>query len=359
MNSVRVDRDGHGEAGGGRGTVVLVGGGLGGSLLAILLGRAGYAVRGIEMRPDPRAGPPQGGRSINLALSARGLAALDRVGLAREILSLAVPMRGRMIHSQDGRTAFQPYGTSDDQVNNSVSRADLNIALLSAAERLPHVRLSFGQRFQAVDPEMGEVTALDAASGAPRTIQGDVVIGADGAYSAVRRQLAQQDRFDYQQSFLSHGYKELSIPPSHDGGFRLEKNALHIWPRGGFMMIALPNRDGSFTCTLFLPFERENGFAALATEADVRRFFDRHFPDAVPLMPDLARECLTHPTGSMVTIRCRPWHRGGRVGLIGDACHAVVPFHGQGANAAFEDCLVLDECIRRHAPDWEAVFAQF
>jgi kynurenine 3-monooxygenase len=339
--------------------VVLVGGGLGGSLMAILLGRAGYAVRGIEMRPDARAGPPQGGRSINLALSARGLHALERVGLAREILSLAVPMRGRMIHSQDGRTAFQPYGTSDDQVNNSVSRADLNIALLNAAERLPDVRFSFGQRVRAVDLERGEVTALDTATGAARTIRGDVVIGADGAFSAVRRQLAKQDRFDYQQAFLSHGYKELSIPPSGDGGFRLEKNALHIWPRGGFMMIALPNRDGSFTCTLFLPFEGENGFAALTTEADVRRFFDRHFPDVVPLMPGLAEECLTHPTGSMVTIRCRPWHGGGRVGLLGDACHAVVPFHGQGANAAFEDCLVLDECIRRHAPDWGAAFAAF
>lgn len=342
-----------------KGAVVLVGGGLGGSLMAILLGRAGYAVGGIEMRPDPRVGTPQGGRSINLALSARGLHALDRVGLAGEILNLAVPMRGRMIHSQDGRTAFQPYGTSDDQVNNSVSRADLNIALLNAAERLPDVRFSFGQRFQAADLETGEVTAVDAATGAARTFQGDVVIGADGAFSAVRRQLAKQDRFDYQQAFLSHGYKELSIPPTGEGGFRIEKNALHIWPRGGFMMIALPNRDGSFTCTLFLPFEGENGFSALATEADARRFFDRHFPDAVPLMPNLAEECRTHPTGSMVTIRCRPWHRGGRVGLLGDACHAVVPFHGQGANAAFEDCLVLDDCIRRHAPDWEAAFAAF
>lgn len=342
-----------------KGEVVLVGGGLGGSLMAILLGKAGYAVRGIEMRPDARAGQAQGGRSINLALSARGLHALERVGLAREILGLAVPMRGRMIHSQEGRTAFQPYGTSVDQVNNSVSRADLNVALLNAAERLPHVRFSFGLRAQAVDPERGEVTALDTATGAARAIRGDVIIGADGAFSAVRRQLAKQDRFDYQQAFLSHGYKELSIPPTGDGGFRLEKNALHIWPRGGFMMIALPNRDGSFTCTLFLPFDGENGFAALATEADVRRFFDRHFPDAVPLMPNLTGECLTHPTGSMVTIRCRPWHRGGRVGLLGDACHAVVPFHGQGANAAFEDCLVLDECIRRRAPDWEAIFTDF
>jgi len=348
-----------GKAGPGKGTVVLVGAGLGGSLMAILLGRAGYSVRGIELRPDPRTGPPEGGRSINLALSARGIHALEQVGLARDVLAMGVPMRGRLIHSQDGRTSFQPYGTAADQVNNSVSRADLNVILLDAAERLPDVRFSFGHKCQGVDPETGEVTSLDTATGETRRLRGDVVLGADGAFSVVRRSLLKQDRFDYQQAFLSHGYKELTIPPASGGGFPLEKNALHIWPRGGFMMIALPNRDGSFTCTLFLPFEGDHSFAALATEAKARHFFEREFPDAVRLMPDLAAQYAANPTGSMVTIRCSPWRRGGRVGLLGDACHAVVPFHGQGANAAFEDCLVLDDCIRRHAPDWDTVFALF
>ena len=341
------------------GTVVLVGAGLGGSLMAVLLGKAGYAVRGFELRPDPRRGPLEAGRSINLAISARGLHALEQVGLAREILSMAVPMRGRMIHSPDGRTAFQPYGTSPDQVNNSVSRGDLNVALLNAAEKFPDVRFSFGYRCQGVDLDSGEVSLLDTGTAQERSVGGDVVIGADGAFSVVRRQLMKQDRFEYLQSFLSHGYKELTIPPGPGGRFLLERNALHIWPRGGFMMIALPNRDGSFTCTLFLPFEGQNSFAALTSEAEVRRFFETTFPDAEPLMPDLGVQYSAHPTGSMVTIRCSPWRSRGRVGLLGDACHAVVPFHGQGANAAFEDCVALDDCIRRHAPDWEAVFASF
>jgi kynurenine 3-monooxygenase len=342
-----------------KGTVVLVGAGLGGSLVAILLGRAGYRVRGFELRPDPRQEQAQGGRSINLALSARGMHSLEQAGLADEILAMAVPMRGRMIHAPDGTTAFQPYGTRKEHVNNSVSRAELNIALLNAAEKSPDVRIAFGQKCQEVNPESGSVTLLDTASGATRQVEGEVVIGADGAYSLVRRRLMKQDRFDYEQSFLSHGYKELTIPAGPGGRFLLERNALHIWPRGGFMMIALPNRDGSFTCTLFLPFEGENSFAALAAEKDVRRFFETNFPDALTLLPDLSGEYFGNPTGSMVTVRCSPWRAGARVVLLGDACHAVVPFHGQGANAAFEDCLVLDECVRRHAPDWETVFASF
>ncbi len=347
-----------GSAGGGRGTVVLVGAGLGGSLLAILLGRAGYTVRGFELRPDPRSQSIQAGRSINLALSARGIHALEQAGLANEVLSMAVPMRGRMIHPAADRTAFQPYGTRADQVNHSVSRGELNLALVNTAEKLPNVRFDFNHKCEAVDPDRGEVTLAEGGRGGRLSVAGDVVIGADGAFSVVRRQLMKQDRFDYSQSVLSHGYKELTIPAGPGGRFLLEKNALHIWPRGGFMMIALPNRDGSFTCTLFLPFDGENSFASLQTAAEVERFFACVFPDALPLLPDVAGQYSTNPTGSMVTIRCSPWrHR--RVVLLGDACHAVVPFHGQGANAAFEDCLVLDDCVRRYAPDWEAAFAVF
>ena len=348
-----------GSAGPGQGTVVLVGAGLGGSLLAILLGRAGYAVRGFDLRPDPRSQPIQAGRSINLALSARGIHALEQAGLAREVLAMAVPMRGRMIHAAGGRTDFQPYGTRADQVNHSVSRGELNLALVNAAEKLPNVRFEFGHKCEAVDPDRGEVLLAESGSGRRLGVEGDVVVGADGAFSVVRRHLMKQDRFDYSQSFLSHGYKELTIPPGPGGRFLLEKNALHIWPRGGFMMIALPNRDASFTCTLFLPFAGENSFASLLTGAEVERFFASAFPDALPLLPDLAGQYAANPTGSMVTIRCSPWRHRGRVVLLGDAGHAVVPFHGQGANAAFEDCVVLADCLRRHAPDREAAFASF
>ncbi len=347
------------EPAGGRGTITLVGAGLGGSLMAILLGREGYTVRGFEMRPDPRADPRAGGRSINLALSARGMHALGEAGLLDAITALAVPMRGRMIHAPSGETAFQPYGTAAWHANHSVSRADLNIALLNAAERFPNVRYSFGSKCVDVDPDTATLTLLDAATGRGTDVRSDAIIAADGAYSAVRRQLQARDRFDYRQSYLTHGYKELTIPAGADGAFRLEKNALHIWPRGGFMMIALPNIDGSFTCTLFWPFEGPNSFAALADERDVVRFFEKNFSDASPLMPDLAAEYFRNPTGSLVTISCSPWHEAGRVLLLGDACHAVVPFHGQGANAAFEDCVVLRDCLREHAADLGTAFAAF
>jgi kynurenine 3-monooxygenase len=338
---------------------VLVGAGLGGALMANLLGRAGYAVRGFEMRPDPRRGPAPGGRSINLALSARALHALRQVGLDGRIVEIGIPMRGRMIHPPDGRTAFQPYGTAPEHANHSVSRAGLNLALIEAAEALPGVRFEFGMKCESVDAEAGTATFTAVAGGRPATARGDFIVGADGAFSAVRGRMQRQERFDYQQAYLSHGYKELTIPPLPGGRFALEPNALHIWPRGGFMMIALPNRDASFTCTLFWPFEGPNSFAALRSDAEVRRFFADIFPDAAPLMPDLGAEYARNPVGSLVTIRCRPWRERDRLVLLGDACHAVVPFHGQGANAAFEDCIVLDECLRRFAADRETAFAEY
>ena len=349
-------------SGGANGIVVQVGAGLGGALMSILLGRAGFAVRAFELRADPRRGPLVGGRSINLALSARGLHALSRVGLLDRVLEMGVPMRGRMIHDARGRTAYQPYGTEAAHANHSVSRADLNIILLDAAEREPNVRFAFGRKCVGVDPDAPSATFEDAAgAGAPETVRGDVVLGTDGAFSVVRRRMQRLDRFDFSQDYLSHGYKELTIPPGPGGTFLMERNALHIWPRGGTMMIALPNRDGSFTCTLFWPHEGPDSFAALRTRDDVERFFAREFPDAVALLPDLAGQYMANPVGSLVTIRCRPWHHRGRVALLGDACHAVVPFHGQGANCAFEDCVVLDEVVRERAgpPDWERVFTRF
>lgn len=335
-------------------TIVQIGAGLGGTLAAIFLGRAGHEVRGYELRPDPRQGPLVGGRSINLALSSRGLGALEKAGLLERVLALAVPMRGRMIHDLRGRTAFQPYGTEAGHANHSVSRAELNVLLLDAAEKERNVRFAFGRRCVDVDPDAPSASFEDG-----ETVRGDVVLGTDGAWSVVRRRLQRLDRFEYSQAFLSHGYKELTIPSGPNGAFLLEREALHIWPRGGFMMIALPNRDGSFTCTLFWPHDGPNSFGTLADAAAVTRFFATHFPDALPLFPDLPEQYATNPVGSMVTIRCRPWHQDGKVALLGDAAHAVVPFHGQGANCAFEDAVVLDACVRAHAPDWSRVFDLF
>ena len=242
---------------------------------------------------------------------------------------------------------------------NSVSRLGLNIALLDAAEREPNARLVFGRRTVDVDLDRARLVLQETGTGTRSTVEGARIVGADGAFSAVRGRMEQLERFDYQQSYLEHGYKELTIPAGPGGKFRMEPNALHIWPRGGYMMIALPNADGTFTCTLFWPFEGENSFAVLGDGEAVLAHFQRNFPDAAPLMPVLQEEYFANPVGSLVTVRSRPWHYRDRVVLLGDACHAVVPFYGQGANAAFEDCVVLDECIRRHAPDWGAAFADY
>ncbi len=333
----------------------IIGGGLAGSLMAVYLGRRGYDVQVFERRPDPRRAGAEGGRSINLAISTRGLHALEQVGLRDQVLAMAVPMRGRMIHALDGELTFQPYGTRDQAIN-SVSRGGLNQLLLDAAEKTAGP-VQFQHRLEEMDLETKTLTFATPTTSS--VVDGGVVIGADGAFSAVRSQLQRRERFDYSQEYLAHGYKELYIPPASGGGFRMEPNALHIWPRGGFMMIALPNFDGSFTCTLFWAFEGENSFANLATEADVTRFFTATYPDAVPLMPALTQDFFNNPTSSLVTIRCAPWHYRDRVVLAGDAAHAVVPFYGQGANAAFEDCVVLDECLERFAGDRTRAFTEY
>jgi kynurenine 3-monooxygenase len=337
----------------------IVGAGLSGALMACYLGRAGYRLHLIERRSDPRATGGGEGRSINLAISTRGLHALNDIGVGSSVLEVAVPMRGRMMHDRSGGTSFQPYGTQRHDVINSVSRGGLNALLLKEAEKSPSVRLTFETRVTRVD--LGHAALTVASRGGSPTQLADcgIVVGADGAFSAVRARMQRLDRFDYQQAYLTHGYKELTIPPAEGGGFRLEPNALHIWPRGGAMMIALPNHDGSFTCTLFWPFRGPYGLESLTTEQAVLDFFSREFPDVVPLMPTLPTDYLRNPNSSLVTVRCGPWHYAGRVVLIGDACHAVVPFYGQGANAAFEDCTVLYECIRAHQPDWQRVFERY
>src|ERR1700737_357256 len=358
--------------------LVLIGSGLAGGLLAADLGRRGYDVDLYERRADPREGNIVGGRSINLALSTRGIHALEQLGIADEVLRHAIPMRGRMIHDKSGNLHFAPYDRDPNKHINSIGRAALNTTVIEAAQRYPNVRVHFSHKCTDVDldsatahllnpPSPGYGVAgtsssqpLNSSTARPITASGDAVIGVDGAFSAVRQSMQLKiDGFEYDESYLAHGYKELTIPPGPDGSWRMEKEALHIWPRKSFMMIALPNPDGSFTSTLFWEFEGPRSFAATKTDDDVRRFFGEEFPDAVPLMPKLLEEFRNNPTGSLVTIRCAPWYYKDKVALVGDAAHAVVPFYGQGMNAAFEDCVVLDECLPEFADNRERAFAEY
>ncbi|MCG3173023.1 MAG: Kynurenine 3-monooxygenase [Myxococcota bacterium] len=339
--------------------VAIMGAGLAGALAAVYLGRRNLRVELYEKRPDMRKQTVDRGRSINLALSARGIHALEQAGVAAGIMEKAIPMRGRMMHSTSGELTFQPYGVKDTDVINSVSRAGLNMALLDAAEKLPNVSIRFAHPCMDVslDPFFAEVR--DGVSGEIKKVEAPHIIGADGAFSAVRARLTKQDRFTCRQEFLEHGYKELTIPPTAGGDFAMEPNALHIWPRGAFMLIALPNADKSFTCTLFLPFLGRGAFEQLHSPQAVTDFFHATFPDAVPLMPRLKEEFFANPTSSLVTIRCGPWHVGGKLTLLGDAAHAVVPFYGQGMNAAFEDCFYLDKIIHESNGDWEHAFRRY
>ncbi len=337
---------------------VLVGSGLAGGLLAAYLGRRGYEVDLYERRADPREGNIVGGRSINLAISTRGIHALEQIGIADEALQHAIPMRGRMIHEKSGALHFTPYDVDPKKCINSIGRAALNATVIEAAQRYPNVRVHFNHKCTDVNLDTPTVQ-LETEDG-QLTAQGDAVIGVDGAFSAVRQSMQLKiDNFQYDESYLAHGYKELTIPPGPHGSWRMEKNALHIWPRKSFMMIALPNPDGSFTCTLFWEFEGPRSFSTTKTDEDVRRFFEEEFPDAVPLMPTLLEDFRQNPTGSLVTIRCAPWFYKDKVALVGDAAHAVVPFYGQGMNAAFEDCVVLDECLEKFPDNLERAFAEY
>lgn len=335
--------------------VVIVGAGLAGSLLGVYLARRGMLVDIVERRVDLRSADISAGKSINLALSTRGLTALDGVGLADEMRSLSLPMPGRILHDTSGELAFQPYGR-DGQAILSVSRRDLNAKLMDAAEAAG-ARLRFEQRCLDVDLDATSVT-VQGPSGEPTTLEADVVIGADGAFSSVRSRMQRTARFNYEQEFLTHGYKELCIPAAEGGGHRIDPAGLHIWPRHQFMMIALPNLDGTFTCTLFLPFEGPVSFEKLQSEAEVQSFFAREFPDAVEHLPTLTEDFFGNPTGSLVTVRCSPYHRR-RTAIIGDAAHAVVPFYGQGMNAAFEDCTVLMQILDEMDGDWDATLSAY
>ena len=339
--------------------VTVMGAGLVGSLLSLYLARRGHRVQVFERRADPRrTGAPEG-RSINLALSDRGWRALEGVGIADDIRQVGIPMTGRMMHDVQGELTYQPYGQAGQAIY-SVNRGHLNRRLLDLAEAEPGVQVQFDQQCLGLDLRHQTLHLLDTATQHEQTVPYHRLFGTDGAFSAVRSTLQRTDRYDYSQDFLDYGYKELTIEAGPGGTWALEKNALHIWPRGQYLMIALPNLDGSFNATLFFPFEGPESFAALRTPAEVTAFFGRVFPDAVPLMPELATEFFAHPTGSLVTIRCYPWKYNDDILLLGDASHAIVPFYGQGMNAGFEDCTVLNQLLDEHGDAaWPTVFTAF
>ena len=339
-------------------TITLIGAGLNGPLLAIGLVQRGFQVEIYERRPDMRRTALSAGRSINLALSTRGIHALSEVGLWDRMREIIIPMKGRMMHSPSSELTFQPYGKDEAEVINSISRAELNIALMNAAEA-QGVKIHFHQRCTGMNLRSGELRLRDEETSRDHVIESTVAIACDGSASAIRNEMLKMNRFNFSQQYLDYGYKELTIPASPDGNHVLEKHALHIWPRGNYMLIALPNMEGTYACILFLPFEGRDSFAELTTHESVVSFFKDRFPDAVPFMPDLANNFFANPTGSMVTVKCSPWHVEGRALLLGDAAHAIVPFFGQGINCGFEDCTTLLQLIDQYGAEWNRIFREF
>jgi kynurenine 3-monooxygenase len=334
--------------------VTIIGAGLAGPLLGLGLVERGFTVEIYERRPDIRQVPQSAGRSINLAVSTRGIHALEQAGLWAAVSKLTVPMRGRMMHSPNGELTFQRYGKDDTEVIRSLSRSDLNAALVDAAEARA-IKMNFNSRAVGADFTTGNVRFLDERQGDEYTVESSAVIAVDGANSAIRLEMLRHTRLNFSQEYPDYGYKELTIP----AGSGLERNALHIWPRGSYMLIALPNIDDTFACILFLPFDGPVSFRQIDSPGEIKSFFSREFPDAARLMPDLARNYAANPVASMVTIKCSPWHAGGRFLLMGDSAHAIVPFFGQGLNCSFEDVSVLLGIIDRCGADWPQVFAEF
>lgn len=337
--------------------VTIVGGGLVGALLTVMMTQKGFRVKVFERRPDIREAEISAGKSINLALSDRGWRALDIVGLRDEISEIAIPMYGRKMHSVSGEITDQPYGL-EGQAIYSVSRGGLNAKLLEIADAAGNVEMQFNQRCVDVDFQSSTVTLEDTQTGKIQTVKSDLIFGTDGAFSAVRGAMQKTDRFNYQQEYLQDGYREILLPANEDGSYKLAKNALHIWPRGRFMLIALPNLDGSFTCTLFMPFEGQTSFESLKSVEDVNAFFAETFPDFFALMPDVGEDYFRHPLSSLAIIRCYPWVRE-NTALLGDAAHAIVPFYGQGMNAGFEDCTILHLLMEEHGDNWPVILDEY
>lgn len=341
-----------------KGEITVLGAGLVGTLMAIYMAKKGFKVSLFEQRGDIRKLTLKEGRSINLAVSNRAWKAMEVLGIADRVREHVVPMTGRVMHSPTGNLSYQPYGKEGQSIY-SVSRGRLNQLLIDIAEQ-SGVRLHFGHKCTYVDLKHGisyfTVTAEELSE---RQADADLIIGADGAFSAVRKAMQRTDRFNFSQYYLEHGYKELTIPPKADGSWALDPHALHIWPRGQFMLIALPNLSKTFTCTLFLPFEGAESFETLKSDKQIMDFFQKQFPDAVPLMPKLLEEYHGNPESSLVTISCYPWTRHSKAMLVGDACHAMVPFYGQGMNAGFEDVRIFTELIDKYEADWDEVLPAY
>jgi kynurenine 3-monooxygenase len=338
--------------------ISILGSGLIGSLLSIYLRKRGLDVNVYEKRADNRNQEyKEEGRSINMALSDRGWKSLEKVGLKEKILPLTIPMYGRKIHNEHGETTFIPYG-KEGQAIYSISRGKFNQLLMDEAEK-EGVKIHFEHKIEDIDLRFNELTVSSPKNNLEK-ISSEVIIGSDGAYSSLRNAMLKQVRFNYKQEYISHGYKELSIPPTESGEFAMDPNALHIWPRGSFMLIALPNPDKSFTCTLFLPFDGGRvSFENIRDEKDLKGVFQTYFDDAIQMMPQLTEQYFTNPTSALIDIECYPWMLNKSL-LIGDACHAMVPFYGQGMNCGFEDCLILDNLIEKLGTTaWELVFAKF
>ncbi len=342
-------------------SVLIVGAGLCGSLLALRLGQRGYTVNVYEKRPDLRKVDISAGRSINLAFSDRGIKAMKLVGLEDKVKPLCIPMNGRLLHDLEGNTVLAPYSGRAHEYINSISRGDLNALLLDEAEALSNVTLHFNHKSISIDFENTLAHFYQYETKTETSIEADVIFGTDGAGSSLRKSyyLGKKFLFSFSQDYLTHGYKELSILPAENGGFKTYKNALHIWGREAFMLIALPNLDGSFTVTLFLSYEDgEFNFNNLTTKVKVLDFFEKYFKDALELMPNLIDDFFKNPTSPLGTVKCSPWHYRGNTLLMGDAAHAIVPFYGQGMNASFEDVVEFDKYLD-NGKDWETIFKAF
>lgn len=341
---------------------LIIGAGLCGSLLALRLGQRGYNVTVYEMRPDLRKVEISAGRSINLALSDRGFKAMRLAGIEDKVKDLCIPMHGRMLHDMEGNTILAPYSGREHEYINSISRGHLNALLLDEAEKHENVKIHFNKKCNSVDFEKTTVVFEDYETKDKFIEDADIIIATDGAGSAMRQSyfLGKKFLFSFSQDWLTHGYKELSILPDENGGYKTYKNALHIWGRDSFMLIALPNMDGSFTVTLFLSYEEgEYNFNNLTTQEKVVEFFQKYFKDALALMPNLAEDFFTNPTAPLGTVKCSPWHYKGNTLLMGDAAHAIIPFYGQGMNASFEDVVEFDKVLDKGHQDWESVFKAY